>query len=40
MLLLTLLIIMLNEFLSVLNLRTVSHPMLSIAKVVVTMGRD
>jgi hypothetical protein len=40
MLLLTLLVITLNEFLSALDLRAVSHPMLSIAKVAVTTGRD
>jgi hypothetical protein len=40
MLLLMLLVIMLNEFLSALNLKAVSHPMLSIAKVAVTTGRD
>jgi hypothetical protein len=40
MLLLILLIITLNKFLSVLNLRAVSHLMLSIIKVVVTIERD
>jgi hypothetical protein len=40
MLLLTLLIIILNEFLSTLNLRAVSHLMLSITKVVVTIEKD
>jgi hypothetical protein len=40
MLLLMLLVIMLNEFLSALNLRTVSHLILSITKVVVTIERD
>ncbi len=40
MLLLILLVITLNEFLSALNLRAVSYLMLSIIKVVVTIGRD
>jgi hypothetical protein len=40
MLLLTLLVITLNEFLSTLNLRVVSYLMLSIAKVAVTIERD
>jgi hypothetical protein len=40
MLLLTLLIITLNKFLSALNLRAVSYPMLSITKIAVTMERD
>jgi hypothetical protein len=40
MLLLMLLVIMLNKFLSVLDLRAVSHLMLSITKVVVTIERD
>jgi hypothetical protein len=40
MLLLILLIITLNKFLSALNLRVVSHLILSIAKVAVTIERD
>jgi hypothetical protein len=40
MLLLILLVITLNKFLSALNLRAVSHLMLSIAKVAVTIERD
>jgi hypothetical protein len=40
MLLLMLLVITLNKFLSALNLRAVSYLILSITKVVVTIGRD